>query len=278
MLRNVVAIMYDFDKTLSPKDMQEYGFIPSLGYLRTEDFWKTVSEQAKKHRMDQILSYMKCMLDQAKASGKPLTRSGLASLAEGVALFPGVEEWFDLINQEGKRRGLVIEHYIVSSGLKEIIEGTTIARHFKEIYACEYVYTEDVAVWPAQAVNYTTKTQYIFRINKGVLDVNESERLNAFVPHRERKVPFENMIYIGDGMTDIPCMRLVLEKGGNSIAIYNEHSEKSKHDVRTLVRDGRVNYCASADYRDGKQMHQIVSAILDQVKAKVELSHYETFE
>lgn len=270
--------MYDFDKTLSPKDMQEYGFIPSLGYDDSRDFWRKVSEQAKRHQMDQILSYMKMMLDQAKLHGKNLTREWFKKLALGVDLFPGVDEWFELVNAEGARRGLVIEHYIVSSGLKEIIEGTAIARYFKEIYACEFVYENDKAVWPAQAVNYTTKTQYIFRINKGVLDVTESEKLNAFIPHSKRKVPFENMIYIGDGMTDVPCMRLVLEKGGNSIAIYNDKNETSKEIVRQLVNDQRVNYCASSDYSKDKQLHQIVTAIFDQVKAKVELSKYEFME
>lgn len=274
-MKNVVALMYDFDKTLSPRDMQEYGFIPSLGYSRSQDFWEQSQKQSRQYNMDHILSYMKLMLDQARISGKEITREWFYNLGKDVELFPGVSEWFDMINEEGNKRGLVIEHYIVSSGLKEIIEGTPIACAFKEIYACEYMYENDVATWPAQAVNYTTKTQYIFRINKGALDVNDNHQVNAYVPHRERKIPFENMIYVGDGITDVPCMRLVKNYGGHSIAIYNEGFQPSIDNVQQLLRDKRVNFSAKADYRADQPMHQIVCAILDQVKANVSLSAFE---
>lgn len=275
MAKNVIAFMYDFDKTLSPKDMQEYGFIPSLGYDDVNEFWHEVELLTKANKMDQILSYMRQMLKVAKANGKELTRAWFHELGKSVTLFPGVLEWFDLVNEEGMKRGLVIEHYIVSSGLSEIIEGTAIAQHFKAIYACEYLYEDEVAVWPAQAVNYTTKTQYIFRINKGKLDVTDARGINEKIEDSKRKVPFSQMVYIGDGMTDVPSMSVVKEKGGHSIAIYNELSEKSLEDVRQLVADERVNYCASADYRKGMAMHQIACGILDQIKIENNLEHFK---
>lgn len=278
MPENYVALMYDFDKTLSPKDMQEYGFIPAIGFSEPLTFWQEVNTKMKTNQMDQILTYMKVMLDYANATNLPLTRELFSTLGTGVALFPGVQTWFQRINEAGRKRGLVIEHYIVSSGLKEIIQGTSIADEFKEIYACEYLYENKVATWPAQAVNYTTKTQYIFRINKGVMDVTENEQVNAYVPYNQRRIPFANMIYVGDGMTDIPCMRLVLEKGGSSIAIYNQASPKSLQDVRKLLKDQRVNYCAPADYREDSAMEALVELILDRIAARVQLQKFEEIQ
>ena len=214
-----VAIIYDFDKTLCTKDMQEYSLIPSLGYDQASDFWKEVEDLKKANHMDAIGAYLYLLHKKFAEHGQPLRKSMFTNLGKDIVLYPGVETWFKRINEIGKASGFEIEHYIISSGMYEIIQGSSIANEFKKIYACRYYYEDAYAKWPAQIINYTTKTQYIFRINKQVLDENEDEGLNTFVPLDDRPIPFEHMIYIADGLTDIPCMRLVKEYGGHSIAV-----------------------------------------------------------
>ncbi|MDD3924362.1 MAG: HAD family hydrolase, partial [Erysipelotrichaceae bacterium] len=217
--RPLVALMYDFDKTLSPRDMQEYSFIPALN-MEASDFWDKCAVLTKKHNMDQILSYMFVMLQEAEKSGMYLNKNEFRNLGKAVQLFDGVETWFKRINDYGESIGLQVEHYILSSGLKEIIEATKIAKEFKKIYASEYCYNEyEEPIWPAMAVNYTSKTQFLFRINKGVLEVTENDELNASMAEENKRISFKNMIYIGDGFTDVPCMKLVKSNGGHSIAV-----------------------------------------------------------
>ena len=258
----IVAIMYDFDKTLSPKDMQEYGFIEGLG-MNSEEFWEKSRLNMVNHNMDQILAYMLTILQEAKGR-MPLTRSLFNKLGRDVKLFDGLETWFDRMNLYGEKLGLEIEHYIISSGLKEIIEGTEIAHKFKEIYAAEYCYNEkDIPIWPAMAVNYTSKTQFLFRINKGVLDVTEHNGLNESTPDNKKRIPFRNMIYVGDGLTDVPCMKLVKMNGGHSIAVYSE--DRSIAD--SLISQDRVDFVVKADYRENSDMEKTVYTILNQIDA-----------
>jgi 2-hydroxy-3-keto-5-methylthiopentenyl-1-phosphate phosphatase len=258
----IVAIMYDFDKTLSPKDMQEYGFISGLG-MSSEEFWEKSRLNMVRHNMDQILAYMLTILQEA--DGKmPLSRNVFNELGRDVKLFSGLDTWFDRINEYGTKLGVEIEHYIISSGLKEIIEGTSIANEFKQIYAAEYCYNDDsIPIWPAMAVNYTSKTQFLFRINKGVLDVTEHKGLNESTPENKKRVPFTNMIYIGDGLTDVPCMKLVKNNGGHSIAVY--HEDRSV--ACDLMVQGRVDFAVKADYTHNSSMENTVYAILDKIKA-----------
>lgn len=258
----ILAILYDFDHTLSPKDMQEYGFIPELG-MEAADFWSECNRESKQNQMDQILSYMYTML--RKARGRVLlTRSSLTAMGRDVGLFDGVETWFERINAYARAQGLEPEHYILSSGLKEIIEGTRIAGAFKEIYAGSFVYDNDgVPVWPAMAVNYTSKTQFVFRINKGILDVTEDRGINAYMPQDRRRVPFTNMIYVGDGYTDVPCMRLVKSSGGHSIAVWNTQRDVADR----LLREGRVNFVCRADYTEGSEIDVTVKTVIDEVAA-----------
>ncbi|MFA7550845.1 MAG: HAD family hydrolase [Sedimentibacter sp.] len=258
----IVAIMYDFDKTLSPKDMQEYGFIDGLG-MNSEEFWEKSRLNMVNHNMDQILAYMLTILQEAKGR-MPLTRSLFNKLGRDVKLFDGIETWFDRINLHGEKLGLEIEHYIISSGLKEIIKGTEIANKFKKIYAAEYCYNEkDIPIWPAMAVNYTSKTQFLFRINKGVLDVTEHNGLNESTPDNKKRIPFRNMIYVGDGLTDVPCMKLVKMNGGHSIAVYSE--DRSIAD--SLISQDRVDFVVKADYRENSDMEKTVYTILNQIDA-----------
>lgn len=274
----IVAIMYDFDKTLSPKDMQEYGFISGLG-MDSEEFWEKSRSNMVNHNMDQILAYMLTILQEAEGR-MPLTRDVFNELGRDVKLFSGLETWFDRVNQYGKKLEVDVEHYIISSGLKEIIEGTEIAHKFKEIYAAEYCYNEkNIPMWPAMAVNYTSKTQFLFRINKGVLDVTEHKGLNESTPEDKKRVPFRNMIYIGDGLTDVPCMKLVKNNGGHSIAVY--HKERNTAD--DLIAQGRVDFAVKADYSEDSEMEKTVFAVLEQIKAvnktiEIHIKHKNTAE
>lgn len=259
----IIAVMYDFDKTLSPRDMQEYAFIPGVG-MEAPAFWKICHDTMHTHQMDQILAYMLVMIEQAK--GRMLVnRKEFQKLGRSVALFKGVSTWFTRINQYAAKRGFAVEHYIISSGLKEIIEGTKIASEFKKIYAAEFCYnTSGEPIWPAMAVNYTSKTQFLFRINKGVLDVTQHEELNEYTPENKRRVPFSNMIYIGDGLTDVPCMKLTKVNGGHSIAVYQSSPSET---VNKMLVQGRVDYIALADYSKGAQIEQIIFLIIDKIVA-----------
>ena len=259
----VAAILYDFDKTLSTKDMQEYAFIPGIG-MTADEFWAKCDILTKKHNMDQILSYMYVMLNDARGK-KLVNRDEFKKLGESVELFPGVDSWFERVNSYAENLGIEVEHYVISSGLKEIIEGTPIAKYFKKVYAAEFMYDESgVPVWPAMAVNYTSKTQFLFRINKGVLDVTDHAELNEYTPENERRIPFRNMIYIGDGFTDVPCMKLVKVNGGHSIAVYNS----KKNTALNIMRQGRVDFIAKADYRENQKLEETVFRTLDLIKAK----------
>ena len=260
MKQPILAICYDFDKTLSPDDMQAQGYIQSIDY-EVADFWKESNKLASDNDMDQNLAYMYMMRD--KSRGKVLfTKETLRKDGSKVQLFPGVRTWFDRINEYGKSKGVMVEHYIISSGLKEMIEGTEVADKFKKIYASSFYYNDvGEAVWPAQVVNYTNKTQFLFRIEKGVLDVNDQE-VNSFFEPNQYKVPFRNMVYIGDSDTDIPCMKLVNINGGHSIGVYNSET-KDKSKVFRMLDENRIKYYAPANYEKGSILEQLVQKIID---------------
>ena len=270
--RPVVAICYDFDKTLTPDDMQAQGFIQSVG-MDVGEFWREANALADKNHMDGNLAYMFCMKE--KSYGQLLlNRKTLADYGAQISLFPGVEEWFERIRAYGKAKGAIVEHYIISSGLAEMIEGTSVAKKgaFERIYASSFYYDEKgMAVWPAQAVNYTNKTQFLFRIEKGVLDVNDPGVNDSYAPD-EIRVPFRNMIYIGDSDTDIPCMKLVNSYGGSSIGVYSAEScDKAK--VHKMMREGRIRYYAPADYSEGKELDALVKSIIDRTVVEFELNN-----
>ena len=264
----VIALCYDFDKTLSPDDMQAQGYIQTVqpeGSDVIGDFWKESNSRAAANNMDKNLAYMYTM--KKKARGQIVfTKEKLADYGSKVALFEGVKDWFKRIRDYGAERDIIIEHYIISSGLKEMIEGTSIAKEFKELYATSFYFDEDgVAVWPAQVVNYTNKTQFLFRISKGVLDVNDDAVNESFAPD-EIRVPFRNMVYLGDSDTDIPCMKLVNSQGGYSIGVFNPDEKdkvKAKNKVYKMMRDNRISYFAPADYSEGSELDELVKLIID---------------
>lgn len=260
----VLAICYDFDKTLSPDDMQAQGYIQSVGY-DIGTFWRESNDLAENNDMDQNLAYMLKMVEESE--GKfAVNREKLREYGSKVELFPGVESWFSRIRDYGKEKGVIVEHYIISSGLKEMIEGTSVAKEFERIYASSYYFNEKgAAKWPAQVVNYTNKTQFLFRIEKGTLDVNDTMVNDAFAPE-DIRVPFRNMVYIGDSDTDIPCMKLVNSYGGHSIGVYNgEKQDKTK--VNKMMRDGRIKYYVAADYSADSELDGLVKAIIDRTAA-----------
>lgn len=241
----IVAIMYDFDRTLCTKDMQDYSFIPSLGMTENE-FWQYANSLGRNEHMDSILAYMYAMVKISKDKNLPLLRQNLVDMGKNVELFDGVEDWFERITEFGKQYGMQVEHYVISSGMKEIIEGTSISKFFKSIFACEFLYDDSGnGVWPKTDVNYTNKTQFVYRINKGVLDVANDIDLNRSMPDDSKRVPFCNMIYIGDGLSDVPCMKMMKAYGGYSIAVYQNKDSK----VEELLKSDRVDFIYPADYR-----------------------------
>lgn len=261
MKKPIIALMYDFDKTLCAKDMQEYGFIQSVG-MEADEFWKESNNISVKNNMDKILAYMFLMIKSAKEKNVSITKESFMNLGKDIVFLKGVKTWFKRINEYGESLGVKVEHYILSSGLKEIIEGTPIAKHFTRIYACEFHYNKvGNADWPKQVINYTTKTQFIFRISKGSLEQLDDKKLNSIIDRDDRPVPYRNMIYIGDGMTDVPCMRLVKMNGGESIAIYHKDSIDT---AKRLLTDKRVGYICRADYSANSELENIVKLVIHQ--------------
>lgn len=264
----IIAICYDFDGTLSPGNMQEYGFFSSLG-REAKNFWQESEKIAKDNQADPILCYMRQMIEKAKNGNIPTTQKAMKKYGKDVKLFPGVESWFDRLNAYGKKYGVKIEHYIVSSGLKEIVEGSCIGKKFEKIYACSFLYdNNDVATWPAVAVNYTTKTQFIFRINKGIQDDTDNREINKYKPEQERRVPFARMIYLGDGATDVPCMKLVKDKGGTSIAVYEEGKRTKQQTALGLLSANRVNFVLPANYSENSRLEMTIKALIDRIVAE----------
>ncbi len=259
MQRPIIAFLYDFDKTLCTTDMQNYAFIPGLGMTPAE-FWAEANGFGRRHRMDGILAYMYIMLREAERRDRPFTREDLVEKGRGIELFPGVEDWFRRINAFGETQGVQVEHYVISSGLREIIEGSSISREFREIYASEFYYDQaGRPVWPKLAVNFTAKTQFVYRINKGVLDVSDDKTLNDSMPDDSKRVPFTNMIYMGDGLSDVPCMKMMRAYGGQAIAVYQA---ANRCGVEELLAKRRVDYIFPADYREGTGLDETVKNII----------------
>lgn len=274
----IAALIYDFDGTLSPGNMQEFGFIQAVGKT-PEEFWKMSDGLAAGQDASNVLSYMKMMFDEAKKNGIKLRRSDFKKFGKDIQLFEGVQGWFSLVNAYGESRGVRVEHYINSSGLKEIIEGSPIASEFKHIFACSYIYNAaGEAVWPGIAVDYTAKTQFLFKINKGILSAHDNKKVNESVSDEKKRVPYPNMIYFGDGETDIPCMKVVTMFGGHAIAVYNPEHLAKKNFALKLQRQGRVDFITPAVYTEDSHTYKIVCAIIDKIKAESELQHLAKFK
>lgn len=267
---DVMAIIYDFDGTLTPLPMQEYTVLPMLG-IPAKRFWKEVDGEIRRTRGDAMLTYMRVLLESLRRHGSRLTRNDLAALAANIRYFPGVEGWFERIDSYVRERAgtkVKLRHYVISSGLAEILEGASIRKAFHRIFASEYFYDEDgAAVFPKVAINDTVKTQYLFRINKGKEDHHQS--INEYMPEEGRAIPFPNMIYIGDGLTDVPCMTVAKKNGGHAVAVYRPHDRKSIGICRDLMQAGRVDFLSAADYRAGRSLDRRVKLLLDKIIADI---------
>ena len=276
--RPVLAICYDFDKTLSPDNMQAQGYLQAIDYEDQDEFWAESNALANERDMDPTLAWMFLML--RKARGKEIFRRDmLENYGSRVKLYPGVRDWFARIREFGYSEGVLVEHYILSSGLKEMIEGTEVAGEFEKIYASSFCYDEDgVAIWPAQVVNYTGKTQFLFRISKGVLDVHDDAVNDSFAPE-DIRIPFRNIVYIGDSETDIPCMKLVNSYGGHSIGVYDPETD-NRDRVHRMLADNRIRYFEAADYREGSGLDCLIKLIITQTAAfeKLEKVHCESMK
>lgn len=269
-----VALVYDFDGTLAPGNMQEFGLLQSIGYENPAEFWNLCDQIAKTNDAGGIAVVMYAIQTEAQRAGIRCTRDMLREFGKKVLFFPGVIKWFDAINRYATEIGVEVKHYINSSGIKEMIEGCEISKEFERIYACTYLYDSNGdACWPSVVVDYTKKTQFLFKINKGIREVSDKVRVNEFVPSDERPVPFERMIYFGDGETDVPCMRTVKSNGGYSFAVYG--NDKKRALAMQLLSEGRVNFACAADYTEGGEMMEIVKRILDKVKIDYTLSQHE---
>lgn len=267
----IVALIYDFDGTLSPGNMQEFGFIQAIG-TTPEEFWSMSDDIAKGQDASNILSYMKLMFDEAHKHGVKLRRSDFGRFGRHVKFFDGVKEWFRLVNSYGQAHGVRVEHYINSSGLKEIIEGTPIAHEFKHIFACTYLYNEEgEAEWPGIAVDYTAKTQFLFKINKGIFSSRDSKRVNESTADDKKRIPFPQMIYFGDGETDVPSMKIVSMFGGNCVAVYNPEKPERRAGAEKLKKQGRVTFTAPARYTADSKAFKIVCSIIDKIRVDADL-------
>jgi len=267
MKKTVVAICYDFDKTLATNDMQAFRFIPNLGMTEAE-FWKKRTEFSEKHNADPTLSFMLLMLDECNKRGIKLTKKYLNDMGRDIRFFDGVLTWFKRINAYAESRGVKLEHYLISTGNREIIEGCPIYKEFKIVYGSEYLYGKDgVAYWPKNIVNYTLKTQHLFRICKGVTSLKDEMGVNERVT--KKHVEFRNMVYIGDGYTDVPCMTLVKEKGGTAIAVYPKGKDLVS---KKLLEDDRVNFICESDYSANSALEKLMKLIIDTCELKDRLA------
>ena len=261
-----MAICYDFDRTLSPDDMQTFTLIPSFG-IDIGEFWHESDQLAVEHRMDKNLAWMYELIKYSKFKGKSIRREYFKEVGKDVKLYDGVLDWFENVNAYAEKHGIEVEHYIISSGLKEIIEGSEIAKYFKRVYASSYMYSADgIAEWPAQVVNYTTKTQFIFRIAKGILEEYD-ERVNDNMPKSRYSVPYRNIVYIGDSATDIPCMHLVKDRGGYSIGVYDPKS-RNKKKVLGLFNDDRLSFFAPAKYTENSPIFNYMKMVIEEIGAR----------
>lgn len=267
--------MYDFDGTLARGNLQERSFIPDIAGMKHPDFWLEVKRLAKAEDADEILVYMHLMLDRARAAGHPVTRKQLQETGSAPDFFDGLDHWFDRVDAFADDLGLQLDHYVVSSGIYEMIEGCPLFPRFRNVFASRFLYDKNgEAKWPSVAINYTTKTQFLFRINKGIDNVWDTESINRWMHDDARALPFERMIFIGDGDTDIPSMRMVTQQGGCAIAVldpYQWTEPRSLDKISRLISEDRVSYVAPADYQPKSQLDVIVKGALGRIALRAGL-------
>jgi len=268
--QNVIALVYDFDGTLSPQPMQEYTVLPKIG-VDPPAFWAQVARETRETQSDQMLVYMRLILEALERAQVDVKRADFVRMARAIKYFAGVEGWFARMNAYVKKKsggGVTLQHYLISAGQREILEGASIRKHFKQIYASEYHFNHHgVATFPKLLVTDTMKTQFLFRINKGKESITES--INEHMDEAERPIPFQNIVYVGDGMTDVPSMALTKKNGGHTVAVYDRRNRKGKATCIKLMHAGRADFIAEADYRRGSKLSTRVELLLDAIVADV---------
>lgn len=273
--KKTIALVYDFDGTLSPRPMQDYAFLPQIG-IDPDAFWAESNAIARREGADSLISYMRLMYQKAKAAGVRIDRADLVAQGKHVELFDGVEQWFDEIEEYVRLRaetiGITLRHYVVSAGLVEIIEGTRIYRRFHNVFASEYWFDAYDLPYPKRVITDTGKTQYLFRINKGIEDLGHG--INEHMDEARRPIPFSNMIYFGDGDTDVPSMAVMRKNGGHAIAVHTPG--KSRQKCVELFKAGRCDFFAPADYRRGSDLFKRTCLLLDRVLADIRV-HEESW-
>lgn len=263
---NVIALVYDFDGTLTPQPMQEYTILPEIGIRNGKRFWQEVQRESRETKGERIVTYMRLMIEKSQARKYAVTADVLGNLATKITYFPGVTTYFSRIDKYARDNfaRVQLRHYVISAGLKEIISGANIAKHFYRIFASEYYYDEyGKAIFPKVIVNDTLKTQFIFRINKGKEELHEN--INLHMPMHLRPIPFQNILYIGDGTTDVPCMTVIRKNGGYAIAVHKWGSARGKKTCRELLKAERVDFIAQADYRSGSELDRLIKLLLGNI-------------
>ncbi len=267
--KKTIALVYDFDGTLSPKPMQEYAFLPKLG-VDAKEFWAESNRIAKEQGADSLITYMHLLYKKAKERGVRVDRADLVAQGRDVELFPGVMEWFDEIRAyvqlRAESKGVELRHYLISSGLTEIVEGTPIYGKFHNVFASEYWFDAYDLPYPKRVITDTGKTQYLFRINKGIENLGDS--INHHMPEAQRPIPFSNMIYFGDGDTDVPSMAVVRKSGGHAIAVHPAGG-KGRAKCVDLFKAGRCDFFAAADYRRGSDLFKRTCLLIDRMLADI---------
>jgi hypothetical protein len=251
--------------------MQEHAFLPALG-ISKDDFWPEVKALARAQGGDEIHAYMHLMLAKARAARLDLTEKAWRNHGENLKFYPGVEDWFDRQNKRAAELGLDLRHFILSSGNREMVLGSRIGRCFEKVYASAFIYDQEgLATGVALAVSYTGKTQYLFRINKWTLEEWDDDTINRPMELDERPCPFDRIVFFGDGLTDVPTMRLVTDHGGYAVSVYDPESPKSRSGARDLRDAGRAKFAGSADYRDGSTLDAQAEGMLREMAARVHL-------
>jgi hypothetical protein len=273
LLQNTIALVYDYDQTLSPFYMQDDVIFPAFG-INGAKFWERCADLVQAQGYDHELAYMKCLLDYL-AMDRP-TNQQLKQLGAKMRLYKGLPEMFeefnlDLLEEHHSAAGIHVDHFVVSSGLKVLIEGSQLRPYLREIFGCEYAEDpEGKITFPKRVISHTQKTQYLFRINKGLLDM--AQDVNDHMPDDARPVPFPNMIYIGDGPTDVPCFTIMRKNGGHAIAVYNpdDPSRASFKKCYSLSSHAdRVRHIAPSDYRRGSHLRLLLEESVREIADRI---------
>tara|TARA_Y100000287_G_C14160547_1_gene324476 strand:- start:17 stop:847 length:831 start_codon:yes stop_codon:yes gene_type:complete len=273
MKQNTIALVYDFDGTLTPKTMQEYTIIPRLK-LNSEKFWSDILNEANSTEGEVMMIYMRQLITHAESLNLKITKDEFKLMASKIKYFKGVNNWFDNINNYIKKshHKINVAHYVISAGHHEILEATSIRDKLTNVFGSQYYFNSDGhATFPKNVVTDTAKTQFLFRINKGKEKISDS--INSHMPENHRPIPFENMIYIGDGLTDVPSMALIKKQNGHAVSVYPKGSKQQQKVSNDLLQAKRVDFIAEANYTKGSILYKRICLLIDMISARIKYSN-----